>query len=142
MAFDDVISAMQGDYFGLDDDGDSAAIVFLAEPVAQVDNYNGKERTRALFPIFTQDGLKVWAVGRKLTKTIKSNWDKLNGQTVTVLRVGRSGDPNTVYSFRACDDEPDWRVNHDLPTEGHVAALMGRLCGSIASAATDEGFIA
>lgn len=104
MSFDKLDALMVGGIFlTLKDDKDTAAAVFLGEPEAKPSEYKGQEKTQAVFPVLTEEGLKVWPVSARTYRAIRSRWASIKGRAVIITRHGKAKSPETYYTMDISD---------------------------------------
>ena len=97
----------QGLYVQLDKDKATVEVVFLEEPEAVEASYRGKPRTKFLFPVLTEEGVKIWSCGVQLYRHIRDAWTTVHRKAVTVTRHGKKDDPATKYAI-ATVRQPAW----------------------------------
>ena len=102
MAFNECDEVMAGNtFFALENDGDTATVVFVGEPIPREEEYRGKPRHRAYFPIVTKDGLRAWGLGGKLYRRLRDSWGDYLKKCHLITRMGEKGDTGTTYGFKA-----------------------------------------
>lgn len=101
MAFKDCDEVMASTtFFSLANDGDTAHLLFVGEPIPREEEYRGKPRHRAYFPVVTKDGLKVWGLGSKLYRRLRDAWVDYFNVCYLVTRMGESGSTATTYGLK------------------------------------------
>lgn len=123
-----------GVFFSLKDNGEQAVIVILGEPRPRVSVYQGKERTQAVFPIMTVDGVKVWATGAKVYRNIRDNFIPYSRAALRVVRHGDKGDMNTVYELKPVN-KPSWAAK---VTAAKIAGEIEEALDAAMSAGTSD----
>lgn len=102
MGFGECDEVMAGNtFFALENDGDTATVVFVGEPIPREEEYMGKPRHRAYFPIVTKDGLRAWGLGGKLYRRLRDAWGDYFKKCHLITRMGAKGSTETTYGFKA-----------------------------------------
>jgi len=101
MPFKDCDEVMAGTtFFALENDGDTATVIFVGEPIPREEEFHGKPRHRAYFPIVTKDGLRAWGLGGKLYRRLRDAWDDYLNRCHLITRMGAKGSTETTYGFK------------------------------------------
>lgn len=100
MSFESANRMANPNFFSLKEDGDTANVVFLAEPEVKHGDYNGKPKVGFVFPVLHDGEVKCWEVGPILLKAIQEDWENLYQRLVTITRNGRKGSRDTVYDLK------------------------------------------
>jgi hypothetical protein len=88
-----------GMFFALADDGKSAAVVFMGEPIPREEDFKGQAHCRAYFPVLTKDGLKIWGVGSRTYRLLRDGWQDYTNKGFTITRHGAKGSTSTTYGL-------------------------------------------
>jgi hypothetical protein len=87
-------------FLNLKEDGEEVILLLLGEPQPRVSVYQGKERSQAVFPVLTPDGVKVWAAGARVYRKLKEGWSEYSLNAVKVTRHGEANSQATTYELK------------------------------------------
>ena len=125
MAFKECDEVMAGTTFvSLANDGDTAHLLFVGEPIPREEEFRGRTRHRAYFPVVTKDGLQVWGVGSKLYRRLRDAWRDYHKVCYKVTRVGESGSTATTYGLKKVVMPPVVKAKAKEVTPKVVKAFM------------------
>lgn len=86
-------------FLSMVDDGDTAVVVFVGEPVPREETFKKATRYRYYFPVVSKEGLQAWGVGSKTYRILRDDWPTYLRKPFRITRHGAAGSTDTKYEL-------------------------------------------
>jgi len=126
-------------FLQLQDDGDSATAIILAEPEVRESHFRGQKRVQFNIPLLTEAGIVVWSMNKTTAKEVRRRWDELCGSAIRITRHGARQDTSTRYEIELLQDmPPGLQGAWDALDQGEVHQVVERLRAGESEQSADE----